>query len=372
MAYERVYGTISQAFMHAAKNGKRPLVTISRGGGLGDNLQACFAAHAIKKIWPTSYIMLLLRNDFGMVGLINNAWKEEHGDCLINNVVNLAGFHYANGIYEAFEDNPDVFIDMRYTPKIRVNDSALEFGGMSKWREEFEASWGEWQEYLWRGYPLSSHSWAHQHVNLLKYQFGVMKLPYTDRVPMASENVEDFVRFCGLEPGRYVTVACGAGGSAKQKEWPFSRDVLDTESEAGWKDIAAYIKARGLQVVQLGLPRETKLPEGLSLSLLGKTPLPRACGILKNAAFHVGIEGGFIHIARNLGTQCVCIHGPTGKTQFGYDDCVNVGHEFCMGCFWKTDKWFESKCPMKHKYCINFPSSDEVRAGIDEAIRRTS
>jgi ADP-heptose:LPS heptosyltransferase len=92
---------------------------------------------------------------------------------------------------------------------------------------------------------------------------------------------------------------------------------------------------------------------------------------VKDARFHIGIEGGLVHYARCVDTPSIVVHGPTGKTAFGYADNINVGHERCFDCFWKTPEWYSDPCPHEHPTCLNFPDTREVQAAVDMMLART-
>ena len=97
------------------------------------------------------------------------------------------------------------------------------------------------------------------------------------------------------------------------------------------------------KIVQLG--SKTSVPiAGVDLNLINTTTLPQAAALLRDAALHVDIEGGLVHVAASLGTRSVVLFGPTSLGYFGYPGNVNIASGFCGNCWGVTERWMET-CP---------------------------
>lgn len=123
-------------------------------------------------------------------------------------------------------------------------------------------------------------------------------------------------------PGRYVAV-CPTGKSvfsANRREWGLER----------------FQELRGLlaeyRFVQVGLARDPLMDDvadarGLSIR--------ESAAIIHNAWFFLGLEGGFMHVARSVGTRSVIIFGGYILPEVsGYRDNVNISSEVdCSPCY---------------------------------------
>jgi ADP-heptose:LPS heptosyltransferase len=95
--------------------------------------------------------------------------------------------------------------------------------------------------------------------------------------------------------------------------------------------------------VQIGIHTSEKI-ESVDISLLGKTSLPEATGLIRGALFHIDNEGGLVHLAAAMGTRSCVVFGPTSSRYFGYPANINVDPGFCGGCWWITETWM-NHCP---------------------------
>jgi hypothetical protein len=95
--------------------------------------------------------------------------------------------------------------------------------------------------------------------------------------------------------------------------------------------------------VQIGIQTSEKI-RTVDFSLLGKTTLPEATGLIRGALFHVDNEGGLVHLAAAMGTRSCVVFGPTSSRYFGYPANINVDPSFCGGCWWVNETWM-NHCP---------------------------
>ncbi len=141
----------------------------------------------------------------------------------------------------------------------------------------------------------------------------------------------------GLRAGRYVTVHNGfdtgflISGRQATKCYPHFGEVV------------AQLKLwfPGLTFVQIGA--KTSLPIcDCDLSLVDRTTLDEAAGLIANAALHLDNEGGLVHLAACLGIVSVVVFGPTPIDYFGYPANVNVAPPVCGNCWWMKPTWMDS------------------------------
>jgi hypothetical protein len=278
-------------------------------------------------------------------------------------------------------ESVDIYVDMTYTPRVSFGPIPDDWdddvsGRMRRHRDAVDARWkrDEWIHSLHERYPMSNNDWLKMRKNLLKWQFELIGIPYMDRIPLDVEDMTEVLGWLGVGPGGYVTFCGGAGGNSIRKEYPWDRGHVGKCDEGCWWDVLRYVREQGLIPLQIGGMHEPAIPKSVGVDLRGKTDsvngLSKVCGFIKDAAFHIGIEGGMVHYARCVDTPSVVVHGPTGKTAFGYQDNVNVGHERCFDCFWATERWYQEPCPHGHETCLNFPSTSEVQHGVNEMIKR--
>lgn len=125
---------------------------------------------------------------------------------------------------------------------------------------------------------------------------------------------------------RYVTLNYGNGSSRDiknvAKAWPI---------ENFEKTVALFKeKHPDIEVVQLGANGAEHI-FGVDYHIMGKG-FDLVTQILKNAIFHLDIEGGLVHLATQLGTKCIVLFGPTPEFFYGYDENINIKVGECHDC----------------------------------------
>jgi ADP-heptose:LPS heptosyltransferase len=123
-------------------------------------------------------------------------------------------------------------------------------------------------------------------------------------------------------PGRYIAV-CPTGKnvfSANRREWGLDnfQQVRDLLSE--------------YRFVQVGIEADPLLERVLDARGL---PIRQSAAILHNAWFFLGLEGGFMHVARAVGTRSVVVFGGYILPETsGYRENVNISSEVdCSPCY---------------------------------------
>jgi hypothetical protein len=374
---------VARALRQAGESQRRPVILIVRGGGLGDNLQTCYFAASLRKLYEDAYIIVVCPNDAGLSAMSNAAqlgvaYEDlrqdgvmEHGKdrLLVNFWANMGRPIHHKYYWQSMLGAPDLYVDLLYSPRMHFNDRPHE--RMRQHEREYLAKWDEWRHSMWDRSPLSGFDWIRLQRNLLDWQFDVLALPYQDRIALTPPSIDQELGWYGLEPGQFVTFAYGAGGNGIRKEYPYDRLSVGGQ-EYGWIDVLRYLASKRLKIVQLGYPNEPAIPEQFGVDLRGKTrEFAKSVAWVKHARFHVGIEGGLVHYAHCCGTPSVCVCGPTGKTAFTYPTNINVGRNACFDCFWRSPQWYQDPCPHKAQICPNFPSVGDIQMAIDDAYSRT-
>lgn len=142
-------------------------------------------------------------------------------------------------------------------------------------------------------------------------------------IPLAGEAEKEFRK---LRLGEYITVGYGNGTDRRMdrvaKMWP---------QEYFERTVAMFRKKYpSVQVVQVGGRGQPEL-KGADRYLLGEK-FEVVAHVLRNAIFHLDIEGGLVHIASQLGTKCIVLFGPTPKELYGYEGNINISAGTCQDC----------------------------------------
>ena len=129
-------------------------------------------------------------------------------------------------------------------------------------------------------------------------------------------------RAAGDYPGRYIAI-CPTGKSvfsSNRREWGLDnfqklRDLLSD-----------------YRFIQIGLPRDALLDNAADARGLS---VRESAAIIHNAWFFLGLEGGFMHVARAVDTRSVIVFGGYILPEVsGYRENVNISSEVdCSPCY---------------------------------------
>ena len=131
-----------------------------------------------------------------------------------------------------------------------------------------------------------------------------------------------------IRPYNYITVNYGCGvsqqdDSISRKQWPLK--YFEKTVELFKK------KYPNIKIIQVGSYEASKI-KNVDKYFLGEN-FQLVKHILKNAVFHLDIEGGLTHLATQLGTMCVVIFTITSVKFLGYEQNINIVYDGCNGCF---------------------------------------
>ena len=106
--------------------------------------------------------------------------------------------------------------------------------------------------------------------------------------------------------------------------------------EGRMNELTARIRARGLNVIQLGDAKDEKLDDVIDMR--GKTGLRESAAILSNAKLLIGLEGGLAHLARAVNCPAIIIYtGYTKPVETGYSENINIRSDKAGESCWKRE-----------------------------------
>lgn len=145
-------------------------------------------------------------------------------------------------------------------------------------------------------------------------------------------------------PERYVTLNTGYGDLSGRaldpnyiatKQWPISH----------WN---ALVKLLNVPAVQIGAGLSPKPVYGVVVNLVNRTTMAQTATIMRNALFHIDMEGGLVIFNQHLGGKSVVLFGPTAIENQGRSFNLNLRAGTCTPCYeWGTHKY--SLCERKEK-----------------------
>ena len=151
-------------------------------------------------------------------------------------------------------------------------------------------------------------------------------------------NRKEIIAKYGLVGNGYITISCGAdidmGGMKQTKIWP-----IDKYSELTLKIKTMFPKLKVVQLAQKNEPHAKNVDV-----VIQENDFENVKILLSEAKTHVSNEGGLVHVATQLGIQCIVIFGPTPVHYYGYPSNINIESPFCSGCMEVNYEWF-TKCP---------------------------
>ena len=137
-------------------------------------------------------------------------------------------------------------------------------------------------------------------------------------------------------PKRYVTINTGYGRFSGKAGNPY---YVSTKS---WpvKHWEQLVKILDVPCVQIGAGLSCAPVSGVALNLIDKTSINESAYILKNALFHIDMEGGMPILMQHLGGRSVVLFGPTAIENQGRSFNLNLRANTCTPCYeWGTHKY---------------------------------
>lgn len=182
----------------------------------------------------------------------------------------------------------------------------------------------------------------------------------TISIPLVKEIEKDFLQ---LNLGKYITVNYGNGTAMQQaeivaKQWPLQY----------FEEFVRLFKKNypSIRVVQLGAEKACKVTDA-DHYILGES-LELSKYVLKNALFHLDIEGGLVHLATQLGTKCIVLFGPTPVHFFGYKQNINIVSEKCSGCYCLYDDINQCARNLKEPECMYSITPENIMEAVKSIV----
>lgn len=354
----------------------RPHILVIGMGSIGDALQITPVLRELKNKLPSASIAVLHRSASAKVVLKNNPYLD---------LVATGDFSDFENIKQAMveEGGVDLIVEIRsmsfmltYTraPE-HLRHPIFDAAFTDNFFKSAEAARWNWDAPHPCRKPNGSYAWPEKwHKITYLDVLGMMgNLPIDARSKLdfiPSEPAAAIVETLQLlQEKKIVTVQTGVdadvlGWAAATEQRPTKLMPPET-----WNGIVSQLKGKGFTVVQLG-GRDDVLIDGVNIDLRGKTSLSEAALILKYAAFHLGTEGGLVHLARAMETKSIVLFGPTSLAFLGYPQNINLTAGDCHGCWGATKDWFIF-CPRgwKEPECMQ---GFEVENVILEAAKGTN
>ena len=326
-------GPIYSLMPHGGRSG--PLsILVTGSGGIGDMLYLSTVVRELFLTFSPCTVFVLHENPAVEEVFANNPY--------VSGVVSLQGREFYDFVqmlhcFDIFDLVAEVRYCVTYTapPLSRVSH---EFLSNANFRS------ADWQKYVRYRWPHLNNAFSNEVMARGLTKLDLVGL--TSLLPINSLSEIDFFLaqeypdlLVNLSGSPFVTIHHGSdkrmarSGGVQTKNLPTST----------WTDIVSRLFGLGFKVVQLGESHE-QLVEGIDIDLRGKTSLAQTAYVLKAACVHIDTEGGLVHMARAVHTQCVVAFGPTPAPFFGYPQNLNIAPPVCGSCWWTTDRWATS-CP---------------------------
>jgi ADP-heptose:LPS heptosyltransferase len=311
-------------------------------GGMGDAVMLGYLCRAMKRKYPGCQIDAFVR-DLNQVSVFIFDYPEIKA-------------HYSNLSWgktlNKIKDNYDVIYEFRPYPYVWNNFA-------SRLNKPFnEELYRNWQKST--GYILEN--WKDQTFKYYAQQTDLDLIEDDMRIPLIEKpNLSGYLKEQYKLKDNYITISSGCDQNVGvMKLWPTDK----------WGSLIKLLKRRGHEVVQLGSKMDVSLPGVRKISCKNVIDLMY---VLSKSRFHIGNEGGLIHLAHAVGTKSAVLFGPTNPVLYGYPDNINIYADKCPSCWWRVHGW-SSKCKEGHKTCVNIDkiSVHQVYCNILKGLKNES
>lgn len=180
------------------------------------------------------------------------------------------------------------------------------------------------------------------------------------RIPFLERYKRTFLQL-GL--GKYITINIENGTGNENK------DVAKTWPKKYFIIVVKMIKRTypDVSIIQIG-SKDGPLLEHADQSIMGKD-FGLVAEVLRNALFHIDIEGGLVHLASQIGTKCIVLFGPTPSAYFAYENNINIQIGDCHGCYSFYQDAGRCAKGMKEPKCMYEITPTLVMEHIDKYMR---
>jgi ADP-heptose:LPS heptosyltransferase len=306
------------------KDKDKLLIGILREGGIGDRMTLGAFATAVKRKSPNSHITAITNNS------IDPLVRYPEIDKTI--------LHHSTpweSVAKYHERRYDIFYDLKYIPKVTVNNKGL--NGYQKGVDFYFAKYS----HIYRGTHghCIPETLGQLNKNSIDFLCECACLDGGQKDLSFPLIMQDYGIFGTLPFDRYITVNNGDFSGRGNKCWPTKN----------WIELAEKIIKSGLGIVQIGIERDEYIEN--CYDLRGKTNIYEAGAIIKNGMFHIDTEGGLVFIAKAVGKKSIVLFGPTYPNFFGLEKNINIRttENICEPCCY-FDRWYWT-CHLSYKSC---------------------
>ena len=163
-------------------------------------------------------------------------------------------------------------------------------------------------------------------------------------------------------PKKYITIdyAWNEKSVLLPKFWPFTY----------FQELACLLKKTypDYSLVQIGV-KEAREIDAADRRLIG-ADMELVKYILQGASLHIDYEGGLVHIATQLGTQCVVLMGPSPCRFYSYDNNINLRAEICNGCMYIDESYTQCYRRMEKPECMRSIKPNRVIEAIKKGWKQ--
>jgi len=308
-------------------------------GGLGDSIMLSYLCRAIKRKYPEANIDAFVR-DARQVQFFVFDYPDIKAQ--------FSNLDWRR-LFKKIKNDYDIIYEFRPYPYIWHNDDP-------SLNKKFDAElYNNWQKST--GYILNN--WNKQTFLYYAQQTELNLTEQDMQIPLVHKvDLSGFLRDKYNLGEKYLTISSGCDQNVGLlKLWPNKK----------WAELISKLKAEGYTVIQLGDKIDPVLDGARKVCCRNLIDLMY---VLKRSQFHIGNEGGPIHLAHAVGTKSIALFGPTNPTLYGYPDNINIYNQKCPSCWWLVQGWSQN-CKKGYKSCINLDeiSVNQVYGGVLEATR---
>lgn len=309
------------------------------GGGMGDALIAVNYVEAFRK---------QIKHDCYLIDLAVDLGGFEHSDKLVRDLI--GEWKYGNIIPrpEKVDMGYDLTINLLRYPEIYTKNTgkiarlAPELIDYILLCEKFKMLNPRFFTGQYVADGCSAYMAANQGQNRLQQPdiYGYLGIAKEYGVELEADS--SLLEVIDLKNEKYITLHHGT--SPKHHKY----DAVKTWSAEYYEQLICMLKEEypGYKTVLLGEKyEEDDAIHSFDISLVGKLSVAELKAVLKNAALHIDVEGGLVHLRHALkGGPSIVLFGPTLPRFYGYSENYNLRTDACaMPCEWITDDWMR-KC----------------------------
>lgn len=143
-------------------------------------------------------------------------------------------------------------------------------------------------------------------------------------------------------PDKFITINNGYGELSCVKKVIPDAFCLKSWPDEYWE---AFVRNIGVPCVQIGAGLSCKPIPG-AINLIDKLTIKQSAEVMRQALFHVDMEGGLPILNQHLGKRSVCLFGPTAIQNQGRSFNINLSSNSCLPCYeWagRTGRLFASR-----------------------------